>query len=129
MSNNDIINQAKELKDNHRGAEFNPNYATINNIRKVAENFINKKCINVESITSINKIIQYMISAKVVGDRYFYHKLCEYTNHILDGFCDSIEIEDNCYDGFDRAVERHVYRENPKIYEYLKSKHVRYLDG
>lgn len=129
MSNNDIINQAKELRDNHRGAEFNPNYATINNIRKVAKNFINKKCINVESITSINKIIQYMISAKVVGDRYFYHKLCEYTNHILDSFCDNIEIEDNCYDGFDKAVERHLYRENSKIYDYLKSKHVRYLDG
>ena len=125
----DIIKQAKELRDNHRGSKFNPNYATINNIRKVAENFVNKISIDVNSITSINRVIQYMISAKIVGDRYFYNNLNEYTGNVLDSFCEDIEVEDNCYDGFDTAIERHVYRENQYVYEYLRSKQIRYLDA
>ncbi|MBQ8218336.1 MAG: hypothetical protein IJZ79_03430 [Bacilli bacterium] len=125
----DLITQARDLKSKHRGKSFNVNYATVNNIRKIAEHFTNHKLINVENISSIKRVIQYMIAAKMVGFDRLYFDLCEITGHELDSFCEDIEIEDNCYDGFDTAVERHLYRANPRIYEYLKTKHIRILDG
>jgi len=125
----DLAIQAKDLKNRHRGQSFNVNFVSENNIRKIANNFTSHKLINVESIGSINKAIQYMIAAKMVGFDRLYFDLCEITGHELDKFCEDIEVEDNCYDGFDRAIDRHLYRANPRIYEYLKTKHIRFLDG
>lgn len=125
----DLVQQAKDMKNRHRGESFNVNYVPNETVRKVAQYFTNHKVINVENIKSINKAIQYMIAAKIVGFDRLYSDLCEITGHELDKFCDDIEIEDNCYDGFDNAVQRHLYRANPRIYEYLKTKHIRILDG
>ena len=129
MQQSELVNNLRQLRDTHRGVSFNPNFASVKIIKRVAENFTSNKRINVETISSVNKYIQYMIASKLVGDRMFYDKLCSYSNHLLDAYCDDIDVVDNCYDGFDTAIERHVYRKNNKVYEYLKSKHVRYLDG
>lgn len=125
----DLVSQARDLKTRHRGNSFNVNYISKDIIKKIANYFTNHKTIDVNDIASIKRTIQYMIAAKMVGFDRLYNDLCEITEHELDYFCDDIEIEDNCYDGFDTAIYRHLYRANPKIYEYLKTKHIRVLDG
>ena len=125
----DLVKQAKQLKASHRGEQFNINYVSVSNIRKIANDFTSHKIVNVESLTNINTVIQYMIASKMVGYNLLYQKLNDITGGELDTFCENIEIEDNCYDNFNTAVERHLYRENSMIYEYLKSKHIRILDA
>lgn len=125
----DLVTQARKLKQTHRGEQFNVNYVPIETIRKISNDFVNHKIPNVENIKSIKKVVQYMIASKMVGFNKLYQNLCEVTGHELDGFCDDIEVSDDCYDQFDSAVQRHLYRENPRIYEYLRTKHIRVLDG
>lgn len=129
MANVDLAQQARDLRNNHRGESFNANYAPREIVRKIANDFTNHKVPNVENIESINKVVQYMIAARIVGFDRLFNDLCEITNHTLDKFCEDIEVEDNCYDGFENAVQRHLYRANPRIYEYLHTKHIRVLDG
>ena len=125
----DILAKARDLKMKHPGQKFNPNFVTPSNLRKIAERFTSRKKTNVDTINSLKKVIQYMIAAKMVGDRRLYNELNEYTMNILDNFCSEIEIVDDCGDGFDTAVQRHVYRANPEIYEYLKANRIKYIDA
>lgn len=124
-----IIEKARDLKAKHSGEKFNENFVTGANLRKIANRFTEHKMTNVETIRGIKKLIQYMICAKLVGDRKLYTKLNEYSGELLDSFCDEIEIVDDCNDGFDTAVQRHVYRVNPDLYEYLKNNRIKYVDA
>ena len=92
MQQSELVNSLRQLRDTHRGVSFNPNFASVKIIKRVAENFTSNKRINVETISSVNKYIQYMIASKLVGDRMFYDKLCSYSNHLLDAYCDDIDV-------------------------------------
>lgn len=125
----DIIEKAKDLRSKHAGQQFNERFVTETSLRTIAERFTKHRRTNVESIKSIKRVIQYMIAAKMVGDRRLFKELNEYSGEVLDSFCDNIEIVDDCGDGFDRAVDRHVYRANSDLYEYLKSNKIYFVDA
>ena len=129
MASNYMKARAKELRDKNEGGAFNANYAKASNVQLIANRFTNHKGTDVESIKSIEKIIQYMIASKLVGDRKLYTKLNEYTDGVFDKFCEDIEIQDDCHDGFERAVDRHLYRFNKDVYNYLHDKRIKFVDA
>ena len=97
--------------------------------KQIAKRFTEHRLTNVETINSIKKLCQYMIAAKLVGDRKLYTQLNEYSGEFLDNFCKYLEPIDDCNDDFDTAVQRHVYRANPELYTYLKNNHIVYIDA
>lgn len=125
----DIIARARELRLDHPDQSFNADYAKVSNIQLIARRFTEHKRTNVQNIKHIETAIQYMICAKIVGDRRLYKELNEFTGEELDKYCENIEIQDDCYDGFDTAVERHLYRYNKEVYDYLHAKHIKILDA
>ncbi len=125
----DIIARARELRLDHPDQSFNADYAKVSNIQLIARRFVEHKRTNVQNIKHIETAVQYMICAKIVGDRRLYRELNEFTGEELDKYCENIEIQDDCHDGFDTAVERHLYRYNPEVYEYLHAKHIKILDA
>lgn len=129
MPNSDIVARARELRLDHPDQSFNADYAKKSNIQLIARRFTEHKRTNVQNIKHIETAVQYMICAKLVGDRRLYKELNEFTGEELDKYCEDIEIMDDCYDGFDTAVERHLYRYNPEVYEYLHAKHIKILDA
>ena len=125
----DIISKAKELVRNHKDEGFNINYVSDKTLQLIARRFNEHKRSNVEAITNIKKAVSYMIAAKLVGDRRLYRELNELTGNVFDSYCDSIDVIDDCQDGFDTAIERHVCHANERVYTLLKSKHIKYLDA
>ena len=125
----DIIARARELRLDHPDQSFNADYAKVSNIQLIARRFVEHKRTNVQNIKHIETAIQYMICAKIVGDRRLYKELNEFTGEELDKYCEDIEIQDDCHDGFDTAVERHLCRYNQEVYEYLHAKHIKILDA
>jgi hypothetical protein len=128
-TDHDIVARARELRLNHPDQSFNADYAKVSNIQLIARRFTEHKRTNVQNIKHIETAIQYMICAKIVGDRRLYKELNEFTGEELDKYCEDIEIQDDCHDGFNTAVERHLYRYNQEVYEYLHSKRIKILDA
>ena len=124
-----IVSDAKQIREDHENDVLNRNAAKVKNIQIIANRFTQKKRTNVQSIKNINRVVQYMLCAKIVGDRRLYKDLNDYTDGVLDKYFENIEIEDNCYDGFDRAVDRHLYRFNKDVYEYLHERRIKFVDA
>ena len=124
-----IKDRAIELRGKHQGESFNVAFVPSAQLKKIANRFTSHKPTDIEGIKSIKRVVHYMIAAKMVGDKKLYEQLDDYSGHILDSFCKDIEIADNCYDDFDSALDRHLYRANPQVYEYLKNNHIAYADA
>lgn len=125
----EIVAKARELRSKHRAAHFTPRLVHRGNLRKIAERFTNHRLTNVETIKTLKKTIQYMVAAKMVGDRKLFEALSNYTDGLLDSYCENINIEDDCNDEFNSAVERHLYRVNEEVFELLKTNKIRYIDA
>lgn len=124
-----IKEKARQLRAKHKGEKFNPNFVSRNILTMIAVNFVEHRLINVESIKSIKHTVQYMIAAKMVGDKKLYEKLNDYSGDILSVFCDQIEVVDDCGDDYDRAVDRHLARANMDVYDCLNRRNIYYVDA
>lgn len=129
MHTTDIIASAKELRTKHPNGMFNENYVKVTNLQLIARRFTEHKRTNVAAIKNIEKAVQYMIAARMVGDRRLIREMSDLTDGVLDSYCEHIEVVDDCCDGFDRAVDRHLYHHHPGVYELLTSKKIKFLDA
>lgn len=123
-----LHNEIDLLLKQAKGRQMNISNTNEKDIQLIANRFANHLKTNSGSLVHLNQIISYMIAAKLVGDYKLFADLGAHTKHKLDPLLTKFDVVDNCYDEFDTAIERHLYRKHNELYTLLKHHNIRYLD-